>query len=84
MLEAIKSIRQDRKVVIGYIMQSFVVDQAVAEEAYEDISGVLLDDMIMAESGLNTYLEMIYGRGETNKILTVNEIVDYSFLKALK
>ena len=59
------------------------VDQGVAEEAYDDISGVLLDDMIMAESGLNKYLEMIYGRGETSKTLTVNEIVDYSFLKAL-
>jgi hypothetical protein len=45
---------------------------------------VLLDDMMMAESGLNKYLEMIYGRGETNKPLTVNEIVDYSFLKSLK
>jgi hypothetical protein len=40
--------------------------------------------MMMAESGLNKYLEMIYGRSETNKPLTVNEIVDYSFLKALK
>lgn len=84
MLEAIKSIRQDRKAVIAYIMQSFAVDQGVAEEAYDDISGVLLDDMMMAESGLNKYLELIYGRGETNKPLTVNEIVDYSFLKALK
>jgi ABC-type nitrate/sulfonate/bicarbonate transport system substrate-binding protein len=84
MLEAIKSIRQDRKAVIAYIMESFVVDQGVAEEAYDDISGVLLDDMMMAESGLNKYLEMIYGRGETNKPLTVNEIVDYSFLKSLK
>jgi ABC-type nitrate/sulfonate/bicarbonate transport system substrate-binding protein len=84
MLEAIKSIRQDRKAVIAYIMQSFAVDQGVAEEAYDDISGVLLDDMIMAESGLNKYLEMIYGRGETNKPLTVNEIIDYSFLKSLK
>jgi hypothetical protein len=82
MLEAIKSIRQERKAVIAYIMQSFAVDQGVAEEAYDDISGVLLDDMIMAESGLNKYLEMIYGRGETNKPLTVNEILDYSFLKA--
>jgi NitT/TauT family transport system substrate-binding protein len=82
MLEAIKSIRQERKAVIAYIMQSFTVDQGVAEEAYDDISGVLLDDMIMAESGLNKYLEMIYGRGETNKPLTVNEILDYSFLKA--
>jgi NitT/TauT family transport system substrate-binding protein len=84
MLEAIKSIRQDRKTVIAYIMQNFGVDQGVAEEAYDDISGVLLDDMIMSESGLNKYLEMIYGRGETNKPLTVNEIVDYSFLKSVK
>jgi hypothetical protein len=84
LLEAIKSIRQDRKAVIAYIMESFAVDQGVAEEAYDDISGVLLDDMMMAESGLNKYLEMIYGRGETNKPLTVNEIVDYSFLKSLK
>ena len=84
MLEAIKSIRQDRKAVIAYIMESFAIDQGVAEEAYDDISGVLLDDMMMAESGLNKYLELIYGRGETNKPLTVNEIVDYSFLKALK
>ena len=84
MLEAIKSIRHDRKAVIAYIMESFAIDQGVAEEAYDDISGVLLDDMMMAESGLNKYLEMIYGRGETNKPLTVNEIVDYSFLKSLK
>jgi NitT/TauT family transport system substrate-binding protein len=84
MLEAIKSIREDRKAVIAYIMQSFAVDQGVAEEAYDDISGVLLDDMVMADSGLNKYLELIYGRGETNRPLTVNEIVDYSFLKSLK
>ena len=83
-LEAIKSIRQDRKAVIAYIMQSFNVNQGVAEEAYEDIQGVLLDDMIMAESGLNKYLEMIHGRGETSKVLTINEVADYSFLKALK
>jgi hypothetical protein len=70
--------------VIAYIMESFAIDQGVAEEAYDDIGGVLLDDMMMAESGLNKYLEMIYGRGETHKPLTVNEIVDYSFLKALK
>lgn len=84
MLEAIKSIRQDRKAVLAYIMQNFNVDQGVAEEAYEDIMGVLLDDMIMAESGLTKYLEMIRSRGETSKLLTINEIVDYSYLKAVK
>lgn len=84
MLEAIKSIRQDRKAVIGYIMQSFNVDQGVAEEAYQDILGVLLDDMIMADGGLNKYLEMIHSRGETTKVLTVNDVVDYSYVKAVK
>jgi ABC-type nitrate/sulfonate/bicarbonate transport system substrate-binding protein len=84
MLEAIKSIRQDRKTVLAYIMQSFNVNQGVAEEAYEDILGVLLDDMIMADSGLNKYLEMIHGRGETTKVLTVNDVLDYSYVKAVK
>lgn len=46
--------------------------------------GVLLDDMIMAESGLTKYLEMIRSRGETSKLLTINEIVDYSYLKTVK
>jgi len=84
MLEAIKSIRQDRKAVIAYIMKSFNVDQGVAEEAYQDILGVLLDDMIMADDGLNKYLEMIHSRGETTKVLTVNDVVDYSYVKAVK
>lgn len=84
MLEAIKSIRQDRKAVIAYIMQSFNVDQGVAEEAYQDILGVLLDDMIMADTGLNKYLEMIHGRGETTKVLTVHDVVDYTYVKAVK
>jgi NitT/TauT family transport system substrate-binding protein len=84
MLESVKSIRQDRKAVLAYIMQNFNVDQGVAEEAYDDILGVLLDDMIMAESGLNQYLQMIHSRGETNKVLTINDIVDYSFLRAVK
>ena len=84
MLEAIKSIRQERKAVIAYIMQSFNVDQGVAEEAYQDILGVMLDDMIMADSGLNKYLEMIHSRGETAKVLTVNDVVDYSYVKAVK
>ena len=84
MLEAIKSIRQERKTVIAYIMQGFNVDQGVAEEAYQDILGVLLDDMIMADSGLNKYLEMIHSRGETAKVLTVNDVVDYSYVKAVK
>jgi ABC-type nitrate/sulfonate/bicarbonate transport system substrate-binding protein len=49
MLEAIRSIRQDRKAVIAYIMESFAVDQGVAQNAADII---------------NKYLEMINGRGD--------------------
>ena len=40
--------------------------------------------MIMADGGLNKYLEMIHSRGETTKVLTVNDVVDYSYVKAVK
>jgi NitT/TauT family transport system substrate-binding protein len=83
-LASVKSIRQDRKAVIAYIVDSFNINQGVAEEAYEDISGVMLDDLMMAESGMKKYLEIIQGRGETSKLLAPNEVVDYSFLKAVK
>jgi ABC-type nitrate/sulfonate/bicarbonate transport system substrate-binding protein len=84
MLESLRSIRQDKKGVISYIRENFNVDQGVAEEAYDDIIGVMLDDMIMPESALKKYLETAHGRGDVSKAMAVSEIVDYSLLRALK
>jgi NitT/TauT family transport system substrate-binding protein len=84
MLESMRSIRRDRKGVVAYIVESFKISQGVAEEAYDDIAGVMLDNLMMADSGMKQYLEIIYSRGETARLLTPAEVTDYSFLKGMK
>ena len=84
LLESVRSIRRDRKGVVAYTMDSFKISQGVAEEAYDDIAGVMLDDLVMADSGMKRYLEVIYSRGETPRLLTPGEVTDYSFVRAVK
>jgi hypothetical protein len=84
MIESLRMIRQDKKGVLAYIQKTFNVDAGVAEEAYDDIIGVMLDDMYMPESALKKYLETAYARGDIAKAMTVNEIVDYSLLRSVK
>src|ERR1041384_5291659 len=84
MIESLRTIRQDKKGVLAYIQKTFNVDLGVAEEAYDDIIGVMLDDMYMPESALKKYLETAYARGDIAKAMAVNEIVDYSLLRSLK
>ena len=84
MIESSRIIRQDKRGLIPYIQNSFNVDLGVAEEAYDDIIGVMLDDLFMPESALKKYLDAAYARGDISKAMTVNEIVDYSFLRSVK
>ncbi len=84
MQEVLASIRQDRPSVIAYIEKNFNVNRAVAEESYEDIHGVIVEDLMMPESQVKSYLESAHGRGELSRALAVGEVIDYSFLKALK
>ena len=60
------------------------MSQGIAEDAYEDVLGVLSDDLTIDEGGLKKYLEMLYSRGETRKLLTPSDVIDYSFLKTIK
>ena len=84
MIESVHMIRQDKKGVIAYIRKSFNVDLGVAEEAYDDIIGVMLDDLFMPENALKKYLDTALARGDISKAMTVNEIVDYSLLRSAK
>jgi len=91
-LRRAKRAQRDRDQAAGLVQLQLKLPRPVAAKlaataripGFAQALDVLLDDMMMAESGLNKYLEMIYGRGETTKPLTVNEIVDYSSLKSLK
>jgi ABC-type nitrate/sulfonate/bicarbonate transport system substrate-binding protein len=82
--ETLKSVRQDRRAVTAYIQQNWKVGQEVAEEAYEDIHGVTLEDMTMAEGRVKDHLEAIHRRGEISKMIPANEIFDFSALQGLK
>jgi NitT/TauT family transport system substrate-binding protein len=84
MVESLRLIRQDRPAVVEYIRKSFSVQQRVAEEAYDDLVGIMLPDMIWPEEKLKAYLASGYVRTEAGKPVPVNEIVDYSFLRALR
>ena len=81
LLESVKSIRQDRKGRVDYLMRGFNINQRVAEDAYEDVLGVLLDDLIIHEESMKKYLEMLHSRGETRRLLAPIDVIDYSFLK---
>ena len=84
MREAFASMRQDKRGLTTYIRENFKVSPTVAEESYEDIMGVALDDLIMPEPQLRNYLDSAQGRGELSKTIAVNDIVDYSLIKGMK
>ena len=83
MVESLRLIRQDRAAVVEYIRKSFSVQPRVAEEAYDDLVGIMLPDMIWPEEKLKTYLASGYVRTE-GKPVSVADVVDYSFLRALR
>ena len=84
MREAFASIRQDKRGVTTYIRENFKVSPTVAEESYEDIMGVVLDDLIMPEPRVRNYLDGAQSRGELSKTISVNDIIDYSLIKGIK
>jgi ABC-type nitrate/sulfonate/bicarbonate transport system substrate-binding protein len=83
--ETLRSVRQDRQGVVAYIQKTWQVAPGVAEEASDDIAGVMVDDLIMPEDRVNNFLERAQSRGELGKKpLTMSEIFDYSLARGLK
>jgi len=84
MLESFRRIRQDRAGSIEYIRQSFKVSDKIAENSYNEIREVMLDDMIMPEDRLKKALDGPYARSEGEKSVSVSEVADYSILRSLR
>jgi hypothetical protein len=82
--EALRAIHQDRKQAIWHIRDNFKITQEVGEESYDDILGVMIDNMMMREDRLNNYLEFAHSRGIIGKSMPASDIVDYSLLRANK
>ncbi len=84
LLESFRRIKQDRAGSVDYIRQSFKVSDRIAENAYNEIREVMLDDMIMPEARLKKALEGPYARSENQKSVAFNDAVDYSILRSLR
>lgn len=84
MLESFRRIKQDRSGSIEYIRQSFKVSDKIAENSYNEIREVMLDDMIMPEDRLKKALDGAYARSEGEKSVSVSEVADYSILRSLR
>jgi ABC-type nitrate/sulfonate/bicarbonate transport system substrate-binding protein len=84
LLESYRRIKQDRPGTIEYIRQSFKVNERIAENSYNEIREVMLEDMIMPEERLKKAIEGPYARSEGEKSLPIHEVVDYSVLRSLR
>ncbi|HWH80202.1 MAG TPA: ABC transporter substrate-binding protein [Candidatus Binatus sp.] len=84
LLDAYRRIRQERAATIEYIRQSFKVSEKIAENSYNEIREVMLDDMIMPEERLKKAIDGPYARGEGEKRAPISEMVDYSILRSLR
>lgn len=83
--DTLKSIRQDKAGAVGYIQQNWQVPADVAGESYEDITGVMVDDVVMPEERIKVFLDRAQSRGELgNKPLAPGDIFDYSIARGLK
>lgn len=83
--DTLKNIRQDRPGAVAYIQRGWQVPAEVAGEAYDDITGVMVDDLVMPEDRVHIFLERAQSRGELGKKpLALGDIFDYSLARGLK
>jgi ABC-type nitrate/sulfonate/bicarbonate transport system substrate-binding protein len=82
--DAAADIRRDKAGVVAYIEKSFKVTPNVAAEAYEDINGVIVENLVMPDEKLKSYLDKAISRGEIAKPLAVSDAFDLSLMRTLK
>jgi hypothetical protein len=70
--------------VVSYIEKNFKVSTANANESYEDITGVMVDGLMLRDDQIQKYLDTSHVRGEIPRRLMVGEMFDFSLLRSLK
>ena len=84
MRDVMTAMRRDKAAVIAYIERNFNVSAANASESYDDVSGVIVDGMMLRDEPIQKYLDSSFARGELSRRLTVAEMFDFSLLRSLK
>jgi ABC-type nitrate/sulfonate/bicarbonate transport system substrate-binding protein len=84
LLEAYRRIKLDRAGSVEYIRQSFKVSDKIAENSYNEIREVMLDDMIMPEEQLKKAIDVLTRAAKARRASTSTDIADYSILRSLR
>ena len=84
MRDVTAAIRRDKAAVVSYIEKNFKVSTANANEYYEDITGVMVDGLMLRDDQIQKYLDTSHARGEIPRRLMVGEMFDFSLLRSLK
>jgi ABC-type nitrate/sulfonate/bicarbonate transport system substrate-binding protein len=84
MRDVTAAIRRDKAAVVSYIEKNFKVSTANANESYEDITGVMVDGLMLRDDQIQKYLDTSHARGEIPRRLMVGEMFDFSLLRSLK
>jgi ABC-type nitrate/sulfonate/bicarbonate transport system substrate-binding protein len=82
--EALGTLRRERAAVISYIEKNFKVSAANAAASYDDITGVMVDGLMLPDEPVQKYLDSSYDRGELSKRLTASDMFDFTVLRSLK
>jgi len=82
--DVVSVIQHDKPAIVGYIEKNFKVSAANATESYEDINGVIVNELMMRDDQIRKYLDTAYSRGDIPRPISVADFVDFSLLKTLK
>jgi ABC-type nitrate/sulfonate/bicarbonate transport system substrate-binding protein len=84
MRDVMTLMRRDKAAVTSYIEKNFSVSAANAAQSYDDISGVIVDGMMLHDEPIQKYLDSSHARGELSKRLMVSDMFDFTLLRSLK
>jgi ABC-type nitrate/sulfonate/bicarbonate transport system substrate-binding protein len=84
MRDVVSVIQHDKPGVVAYIEKNFKVSAANATESYDDIHGVIVNELMMRDEQIRKYLDRAYSRGDIPRPVSVADFVDFSLLKSLK
>ncbi len=76
-------IRRDKPGIVAYIEGQFKVTPTVAAEAYDDINGIMVDNLVMPEEPIKKFLEAMHSRGDIPRSLAPADAFDFALVKNL-
>ncbi len=77
-------IRRDKPTLVAYIAKEFNVTPAVAAESYDDINGIMTDNLVMPEEPIKKFLDGMHARGDIPRSLAPADAFDFGLIKNLR